>query len=69
MDARDFAATTSPDVAYDARVHAAYLLALQGHRPEWLAQHLDLPASATAGIAKQAESSGPDGPGTMPPRR
>ena len=67
LDARDFTATTSPEVAYDARVHAAYVLALQGHRPEWLAQHLDLPLPAAGGIAAQAALSGPDGPGTMPP--
>lgn len=68
LDARDFAATTSPDVAYDSRVHAAYLLALQGHRPQWLAQHLDLPPSAADSIVEYAERSGPDGPCTMPPR-
>lgn len=68
LDARDFATTTSPEVAYDARVHTAYLLTLQGHRPEWLGRHLDLPTVATSRIAEHAERSGPEGPGTMPPR-
>lgn len=67
LDPRDFAATTSPEVAYDARVHAAYLLTLQGHRPEWLAQHLDLPVAAVHHIAAQAWDCGPEGPGPLPP--
>ncbi|MFI9274515.1 hypothetical protein ACIGXM_27965 [Kitasatospora sp. NPDC052896] len=58
LDARDFAATTSPDVAYDARVHTAYLLAMQGHRAPWLAQHLDLPSTAAHAIAERAARSG-----------
>jgi hypothetical protein len=68
LDARDFAATTSPEVVYDARIHTAYLLSLQGHRPEWLAQHLDLPLAAVLGIAEHADRFGPAGPGTPPPR-
>ncbi|GAA1984703.1 hypothetical protein [Kitasatospora viridis] len=67
LDARDFAATTSPEVAYDARIHTAYLLAVQGHRPEWLAQHLDLPVDAVRRIAEHAAQFGPAGPGTRPP--
>jgi hypothetical protein len=67
LDPRDFATTTSPEVAYDARVHTAYLLTLQGHRPEWLAQHLDLPPSAVHHIAEHARRSGPEGPGSLPP--
>jgi hypothetical protein len=63
LDPRDFAATTSPHVAYDARVHAAYILASQGHRPEWLAPHLDLPLAATRAICARAERHGPNGPG------
>jgi hypothetical protein len=68
LDARDFAATTSPEVAYDARIHTAYLLSLQGHRPEWLAQHLDLPLEAVLAVAEHAGRFGPAGPGTLPPR-
>ncbi|MGF1428666.1 hypothetical protein [Kitasatospora sp. LaBMicrA B282] len=67
LDPRDFAATTSPEVAYDARVHTAYLLTLQGHRPEWLAQHLDLPAVAAHRIADHARRCGPRGSGELPP--
>ncbi|SEK52655.1 hypothetical protein [Streptacidiphilus jiangxiensis] len=66
LDPRDFAATTSPDIAYDARVHAAYILALQGHRPAWLAQHLDLPLPAADAICAHAEAHGPDGPRNGP---
>ncbi|MFJ9846716.1 hypothetical protein ACIRYZ_41045 [Kitasatospora sp. NPDC101155] len=67
LNHRDFATTTSPDVAYDARVHTAYVLTLQGHRPDQLAQHLNLPDAATRAIAEHAERSGPTGPATEPP--
>jgi hypothetical protein len=66
LDPRDFATTTAPEVAYDARVHAAYILALQGHRPTWLAQHLDLPLRATDAICAHAEIHGPTGPQNGP---
>lgn len=66
LDPRDFAATTSPLVAYDARVHAAYILAIQGHRPEWLAPHLDLPLAATHAISRHADRHGPNGPANVP---
>ncbi|WP_063770879.1 hypothetical protein [Streptacidiphilus neutrinimicus] len=66
LDPRDFAATTAPEVAYDARVHAAYILALQGHRPAWLAHHLDLPLPATDAICAHAEAHGPTGPRNGP---
>ncbi|WP_329562375.1 hypothetical protein [Kitasatospora sp. NBC_01266] len=68
LDPNDFATTTSTEVAYDVRVQTAYLLSLQGHRPDWLAQHLDLPTAAARTIAEHAELSGPAGPGVMPPR-
>ena len=72
LDPRDFAATTSPQVAYDARVHAAYILATQGHRPEWLAPHLDLPLTATRAVCAHAEQHEPHGPregtGELPQR-
>ncbi|MGK4579535.1 hypothetical protein [Kitasatospora sp. HPMI-4] len=67
LDHRDFAATTSPEVAYDARVHTAYQLLLQGHRPEEIAERLALPAAAAQRIAEHAERSGPNGPGNRPP--
>ncbi|MEE1783706.1 hypothetical protein PUR71_12425 [Streptomyces sp. SP17BM10] len=58
LDHRDFAATTSPDVAYDARVQTAYVFALQGHRPDCLAQHLGLPLAAAEAIAEHAARAG-----------
>ncbi|MEY9844716.1 hypothetical protein [Streptacidiphilus sp. MAP5-3] len=69
LDPHDFAATTSAEVAYDARVHAAYILAAQGHRPEWLAPHLDLPLSAARAICARAERHGPRGPRNAVARR
>ncbi|MGW2250637.1 hypothetical protein ACWCXH_10590 [Kitasatospora sp. NPDC001660] len=68
LDHRDFAATTSPEVAYDARVQTAYLLALQGHGPDCLAQHLGLPVAAAESIAEHADRSGAPGPGNAVPR-
>ncbi|WP_063775029.1 hypothetical protein [Streptacidiphilus anmyonensis] len=68
LDPRDFAATTAPEVAYDARVHAAYILALQGHRPVWLAHHLNLPLPATDAICGHAEAHGSTGPQNGPVR-
>ncbi|MEU8516770.1 hypothetical protein AB0C76_35060 [Kitasatospora sp. NPDC048722] len=61
LDHRDFAATTSPDVAYDARVQTAYLFALQGHGPDCLARHLGLPPAAAEAIAAHAARSGSPG--------
>ncbi|MEY9943089.1 hypothetical protein [Kitasatospora sp. GAS1066B] len=69
LDPNDFATTTSPEVAYDARVQTAYLLSLQGHHADWLAPYLDLPAEAARTIAEHAERSGPAGPAARPPRR
>lgn len=54
LDPRDFAATTSPEVAYDARVQSAYVFALQGHGPDCLARHLGLPLAAAEAIAEHA---------------
>ena len=68
LDARHFASTTSVEVVYDARVQTAYVLAEQGQRPEWLAEHLDLPRSAVEAIAGHAQRHGPTGPGDLPRR-
>ncbi|MGF1425719.1 hypothetical protein [Kitasatospora sp. LaBMicrA B282] len=66
LDFRDFATTTSPDVAFDARVRTAYQLALQGHAPQWIADQLSLPTGAAHDIAANAARSGPAGPGHLP---
>ncbi|MEZ0091986.1 hypothetical protein [Streptacidiphilus sp. EB129] len=39
-----------PELRCDTRVQAAYVLARQGHRPTWLARHLNLPESAAREI-------------------
>ncbi|MEV5509014.1 hypothetical protein [Streptomyces orinoci] len=39
---------------YDRRVHLAYVLAGQGHRPHWLAQFTALPLAAAQRIAEAA---------------
>ncbi|MER7844321.1 hypothetical protein ABTZ03_10300 [Kitasatospora sp. NPDC096077] len=67
LDHRDFSATTSPDVAYDSRVQTAYLLALQGHGPDRVAEHLGLPAAVTEVIAQHAARCGASGPGNTAP--
>ncbi|MEV7026307.1 hypothetical protein [Kitasatospora sp. NPDC093558] len=59
LDHRDFAATTSPDVAYDARVQTAYVFALQGHGPDCLARHLGLPLAAAEAITAHAARAVP----------
>jgi hypothetical protein len=41
---------TRPDLYCDPRVQAAYVLARQGHRARWLAQHLNLPLAAAREI-------------------
>ncbi|MEV7189726.1 hypothetical protein [Kitasatospora sp. NPDC093102] len=40
--------------AYEPRVHLAYLLACQGHRPDWLAHSADLPEAAARILARAA---------------
>ncbi|MFB7911033.1 hypothetical protein [Kitasatospora sp. NPDC056076] len=44
----------TPASAYEPRVHLAYLLARQGHRPDWLARFADLPPAAAHRIALAA---------------
>ncbi|MFE2408416.1 hypothetical protein ACFXDE_08740 [Kitasatospora sp. NPDC059408] len=66
LDHRDFAATTSPDVAYDARVQTAYLFALQGHGPDCLARHLGLPLTAAEAIAAHAARASAPGAAGAP---
>ncbi|MEV7602525.1 hypothetical protein AB0O91_34650 [Kitasatospora sp. NPDC089797] len=44
----------SPASAYEPRVHLAYLLARQGHRPAWLARFADLPPAAAHRLALAA---------------
>ncbi|MER7845146.1 hypothetical protein ABTZ03_14515 [Kitasatospora sp. NPDC096077] len=44
----------SPASAYEPRVHLAYLLARQGHRPDWLARFADLPPAAAHRLALAA---------------
>ncbi|MFG2847243.1 hypothetical protein ACGF12_29330 [Kitasatospora sp. NPDC048296] len=44
----------SPASAYEPRVHLAYLLARQGHRPDWLAAFADLPPAAAHRLAHAA---------------
>lgn len=68
LDHRDFSATTSPDVAYDSRVQTAYLLALQGHGPDRIAEHLGLPLAAVGLIAHHAARCGARGPRNTAPR-
>ncbi|MFI6055241.1 hypothetical protein ACIBCO_34780 [Streptomyces violascens] len=41
-------------LVYDPRVHAAYVLAQQGHRAAWLATHLGLPRTAARRIVALA---------------
>ncbi|MBV2156536.1 hypothetical protein [Kitasatospora sp. SUK 42] len=40
--------------AYEPRVHLAYLLARQGHRPDWLARFADLPPAAAHRLTRAA---------------
>ncbi|MFF2073833.1 hypothetical protein ACFVXG_03660 [Kitasatospora sp. NPDC058162] len=44
----------TPASAYEPRVHLAYLLARQGHRPDWLARFADLPPAAAHRLAHAA---------------
>ncbi|MFJ2774130.1 hypothetical protein [Streptomyces sp. NPDC087300] len=43
-----------PGAVYDPRVHAAWILAGQGHRASWLADRLGLPRHVTRVIADAA---------------
>ncbi|MEU6972661.1 hypothetical protein AB0A71_34075 [Kitasatospora aureofaciens] len=47
-------APNTPASAYEPRVHLAYLLARQGHRPDWLARFADLPPAAAHRLAHAA---------------
>ncbi|WP_406194893.1 hypothetical protein OH807_06225 [Kitasatospora sp. NBC_01560] len=40
--------------AYEPRVHLAYLLASQGHRPDWLARFANLPPAAAHRLTRAA---------------
>ncbi|MGA5817634.1 hypothetical protein ACPC54_07215 [Kitasatospora sp. NPDC094028] len=44
----------TPASAYEPRVHLAYLLACQGHRPDWLADFAELPPAAARRLAARA---------------
>ncbi|MFI9724208.1 hypothetical protein ACIHFE_31960 [Streptomyces sp. NPDC052396] len=46
--------TAAPGMAYDRRVHLAYVLAGQGHHARWLAQFAALPLAAAQRIAEAA---------------
>ncbi|MFD4395298.1 hypothetical protein [Kitasatospora sp. NPDC058397] len=47
--------------AYEPRVHLAYLLARQGHRPDWLADFADLPPAAARRLSRAAARHRPHG--------
>lgn len=46
--------TPSGGPAYDHRVHAAYVLAMQGYDAEWLGRFAELPREATRRITSAA---------------
>ncbi|MFC5724955.1 hypothetical protein ACFP1Z_32905 [Streptomyces gamaensis] len=49
-------------LAYEPRVHLAYILARQGHDARWLAEFADLPHDAAHRIAELAASPSANGP-------
>ncbi|MGW5938166.1 hypothetical protein ACWIG3_10415 [Streptomyces celluloflavus] len=57
-------AASLPDGAvYDLRIHAAWVLARQGHRTSWLATHLGLPRPVARAIVTTARPTpGPPRP-------
>ncbi|MFE0103711.1 hypothetical protein [Streptomyces sp. NPDC059009] len=62
LDTPDARPGESECAVYDPRVHAAYVLAQQGHRTSWLAAHLGLPRTVVRQIVALARPTPPPTP-------